>query len=148
MGQLATIGYEGHTLESFLALLAAHGIDMVVDVRALPVSRKPGFAKKALALALAQNGMGYVHMPALGTPKAGREAAARGERDRFDAIFAAQLALPEAHAALEDVATLAQRWRIALLCLEREPARCHRSRIADALSPRLAAPVLHLGVGD
>ena len=68
-----TIGYEGLDIDAFMSLLAEHGIDTVVDVRELPLSRKPGFSKKALANVLNLSGREYVHMVDLGCPKPVRD---------------------------------------------------------------------------
>ena len=64
-----TIGYEGIDMDRFLSMLCEHGIETVVDIRELPLSRKPGFSKKALADTLNLSGLEYVHIPDLGCPK-------------------------------------------------------------------------------
>lgn len=68
-----TIGYQGLDIDSFVALLAEHGIETVVDIRELPLSRKPGFSKKALANLLNLSGLKYAHMDSLGCPKRVRD---------------------------------------------------------------------------
>lgn len=90
-----TIGYEGATIESFLAALERAGVRRVIDVRQLPLSRRPGFSKAPLAAALKERGIGYVHLKALGTPKPGRDAAKKGDRTTLEAIYAGQLELPK-----------------------------------------------------
>ena len=72
--KLFTIGYEGATMADFLAALGAAGVRRVIDVRALPLSRRSGFSKTPLKNALAEVGIDYVHLKALGTPPSGRAA--------------------------------------------------------------------------
>ena len=80
---LSTIGYEGKTLDEFIGELKRSGVDMVLDVRAVAASRRPGFSKTALSNALRENGIDYRHFRALGTPAAGREAARKGRTDEM-----------------------------------------------------------------
>ena len=85
-------GYEGADLEGFLGTLLARGVRTVVDVRLTPISRKPGFSKRRLAAALAELGIDYVHLPALGNPKwnrpgfSGSAAALAADRLRFHGV--------------------------------------------------------------
>ena len=97
-------------------------------------SRKPGYAKRALAANLQSAGIDYVHMPALGTPKAGREANRAGRMGEFRRIMAERLATPEAEHALGLLAAAAREVPSCLLCLEADPAHCHRTMVAEALS--------------
>jgi uncharacterized protein (DUF488 family) len=130
--RLFTIGYENATVDEVLAALTAAGVTQVADIRAIAASRRPGFAKSALAANLASVGIGYRHFRALGTPKEGRDAAKRGDRATLERVYAGQLELPEAQAeaaALRDMAAAAP---TALLCFERDPAMCHRSLLIDA----------------
>lgn len=146
MSELATIGYEGAALGDVLATLQAADIRLVIDVRALPISRRKGFAKSALSAALADAGIGYLHLKALGTPKAGRDAARSGDRATFSRIFAAQMASAEAVADLARAAELARAERACLLCFERDPAQCHRSIVADAIAESGQLDIVHLSV--
>nr|WP_246523797.1 DUF488 domain-containing protein [Neoroseomonas eburnea] len=116
------------------------GVQTLVDVRALANSRKPGFAKGALSAALEEAGIGYLHLRALGTPAAGREAARSGKPEVMRRIFAAHLAGTEPQAALANLKNLAGRQRVCLLCLEADPRHCHRTLVAEALGH----PVMHL----
>ena len=75
MRTLSTIGYEGKTLDEFIGELKQAGVALILDVRAVAASRRPGFSKTALSNALRENGIDYRHYRALGTPAAGREAA-------------------------------------------------------------------------
>ncbi|QDX24993.1 DUF488 domain-containing protein [Sphingomonas suaedae] len=127
-----TIGYEGATLDSFLGALERAGVRQVIDVRQLPLSRRPGFSKTPLAAALAERGIGYVHLRALGTPKPGRDAAKKGDRATLEAVYAGQLELPEVQAAAARMRDLIAEKPSALLCFEREPGMCHRTLLLDA----------------
>jgi len=130
--KLFTIGYEGATMDSFLAALTRVGVEQVIDVRQLPLSRRPGFSKTPLAAALAERGIGYVHLRALGTPKPGRDAAKKGDRATLETVYAGQLELPEAQAAAARLRELIAERPSALLCFEREPGMCHRTLLIAA----------------
>src|SRR3546814_6815867 len=136
MSELAHSGLEGAAVDEVIATLQAAYIRLVIDVRALPISRRKGFGKPALSAALADAGIGYLHLKALGTPKAGRDAARSGDRETFSRIFAAQMASAEAVADLARAAELVKAERACLLCFERDPAQCHRSIVADAIAER------------
>jgi len=125
--KIFTIGYEAATMADFLAALGAAGVERVIDVRALPLSRRPGFSKTSLAASLAAVGIDYVHLKALGTPKAGRDAAKKGDVATLEAVYAGQLELPEAQAQAGRMLALAAERPSALLCYERDPAHCHRT---------------------
>jgi len=96
--RIFTIGYEGATQPELVAALRQAGVERVIDVRAVPMSRKPGFSKNVLAAGLREAGIDYVHLKALGTPPAGREAARKGRWAEMNRIYAAQLDTPEAAA--------------------------------------------------
>ena len=125
--KLFTIGYEGATVGEFLSALRTAGVERVIDVRAVPNSRRPGFSKTPLKNALAEAGIDYIHLRALGTPADGRAAARAGDQVKLERIYAAQLDLPEAIVAAEEMKTLAVERPSALLCYERDPAACHRT---------------------
>jgi uncharacterized protein (DUF488 family) len=137
---IATIGYEDATPPRLVAALKQAGVATLVDVRALANSRRPGFAKRALSAALAEAGIGYRHLPALGTPAAGRQAVREGRPEVMRRIFAAHLAGTEPQAALADLASQARREPVCLLCLEADPATCHRTLVAEAVG----LPIRHL----
>src|SRR3982751_4330626 len=117
--RIFTIGYEGATVAEFLAALDQAGIERVIDVRALPLSRRPGFSKTPLRGALAEAGIDYVHLKALGTPAEGRSAARAGRHAEMAKIYAGQLDLPEAMAQGAQMIELAGEKPSALLCFER-----------------------------
>lgn len=140
--RIFTIGYEGATQGEFLAALEAAGVRRVIDVRAVPNSRRPGFSKTPLRNALAEAGIDYVHLRALGTPADGRAAARAGRHADMARIYAGQLELPEAMAEGARLLDLAAERPSALLCFEREPAECHRTLLLDAVAAD--AEVVHL----
>lgn len=143
--KLFTIGYEGATIDEFLAALAQAGVRQVADIRAIAASRRPGFSKSSLAASLAEAGIGYRHYRALGTPKAGRDAARRGDRAALERVYSGQLELPEAQAEAAALGAAIEELPTALLCYERDPAMCHRSLLIAAAFP--GAKVDHLFAG-
>lgn len=124
---LFTIGYEGATMDEFIAALRGAGVERVIDVRALPLSRRPGFSKTPLRNALAEAGIEYVHLRALGTPAEGRTAARAGNLAALQTIYDDQLKQPEAIAEAAMMVDMAREMPSALLCYERNPATCHRT---------------------
>jgi uncharacterized protein (DUF488 family) len=133
--RIFTIGYESTTVAEFLAALEQAGVERVIDVRAVPNSRRPGFSKNLLKNALAEVGIDYVHLRALGTPADGRAAARAGRHQDLERIYAGQLELPEAIAQGAQMLELAKEKPSALLCYEREPGGCHRTLLLRAVAP-------------
>jgi len=133
--RIFTIGYEGATQKELIAALRQAGVQRVIDVRAVPNSRKPGFSKNVLAAGLAESGIDYVHLKALGTPPAGREAARKGDWETMNRIYAEQLETPEAGAEAARMIALAEETPTALLCFERDPAQCHRTPLREKAMP-------------
>jgi uncharacterized protein (DUF488 family) len=133
--RLFTIGYEGATMGEFLSALQAAKVKRVIDVRAVPNSRRPGFSKTPLRNALTEAGIDYVHLRALGTPAAGRQAARAGRTAELEEIYAGQLETPEAMAESLMMMELAGEKPSALLCYERDPAACHRTLLWQAVAP-------------
>ena len=127
-----TIGYEATTMAEFIAALQRAGVERVIDVRALPLSRRPGFSKNMLAASLKEAGIDYVHLKQLGTPKPGRDAARKGDVATLRAVYDNQLGLPEAQAQAAQMRALAAEKPSALLCFERDPAHCHRALLLAA----------------
>lgn len=140
--RIFTIGYEASTMDEFLSALKDAGVERVIDVRALPLSRRPGFSKSPLRNALGEAGIDYVHLKALGTPAEGRSAAREGRQHDLERIYAGQLELPEAIVQAEQMRELAAEKPSALLCYEREPAQCHRSLLIASVARD--ATVTHL----
>jgi uncharacterized protein (DUF488 family) len=145
MHTLATIGYERTTPAALVEALKAAGVEILVDVRAVASSRRPGFAKKALTAHLAEGGIEYLHLRGLGTPAAGRVAARAGRHEEMRTIFTRHLKTHEAQDDLEVLVDLVETGRRAcLLCLEAEPAHCHRQLVADAVATRVPVRLNHL----
>lgn len=140
--RIFTIGYEGATVGEFVAALEKAGVKRVIDVRALPLSRRPGFSKTPLKGALEEAGIDYVHLKALGTPSEGRAAARAGRHEDMARIYAGQLELPEAMVQSAQMLELASERPSALLCMEREPQHCHRSLLLSAVGGD--AEIVHL----
>jgi len=140
-----TIGYEGIDIERFFKLLREHGIETVVDVRELPLSRKPGFSKKVLSTALNLSGLEYTHLSDLGCPKPIRD---RYRSDsnwrRYKEGFLKYLKTQED--AIEELAMLAASSNCALLCFEADFNFCHRSMVADAVKQHSGMHVSHIRV--
>ena len=132
---LATIGYEATTIDRVVAELLAAGVRHLIDVRAVPLSRKPGFSKRQLAAALDEAGLRYTNLRGLGTPKAGRIAARRGDTATMRAIFATHMDTPEAQTDLALARVIAREARSCLLCFERDPSHCHRLLVAELMQP-------------
>jgi uncharacterized protein (DUF488 family) len=143
--RLYTIGYESATVERFLEALRAAGVQVVVDVRAIAASRRPGFAKTRLAESLRSAGIEYLHLRGLGTPAEGRAAARAGKHDELRRIYLEHLATGPARDDLDELARLVAADRsVCLLCLEADPEHCHRSLVAETVRARLDIEVTHL----
>lgn len=142
---VATVGYEGTTVDAFLRTLRDARVELLVDVRAVASSRRPGFAKTRLAANLAEAGIDYLHLRGLGTPADGRAAARAGRHAEMHRIFGAHLATDEAQGELHALADVVRTGRrVALLCFEADPAHCHRTLVATALADLVPVRVTHL----
>lgn len=133
MHSLFTIGYEGATIDAFIDTLERAGVKTLVDVRAVPLSRKPGFSKRGLAAALAERGIGYRHLQRLGTPTEGRNAARAGNISKMRDIYLGHLEEADAQAEMAMLVDQARESPSALLCFERDPGHCHRSVLFERL---------------
>jgi uncharacterized protein (DUF488 family) len=136
VADLFTIGYEGRDVGELCSWVAAAGVTTLVDVRDLPLSRKRGFSKTALAAHLADSGVGYVHERRLGNPKPLRDyVKSGGDWDWFADTFRERL--KSADEALDSVMAIIERGEVVcLLCFEADASRCHRSLVAEALAER------------
>jgi len=142
---LATIGYEGATVQGFLAALREARVELLVDVRAVAMSRRPGFAKTALAGNLATADIEYLHLRGLGTPADGRAAARAGRHTEMHEIFREHLATAAAQTDLATLVSIVKSGkRVALMCFEADPKHCHRSLVVDALAHHVKTDVRHL----
>ena len=129
-----TIGYERSRLDDFLAVLQDAGVKRVLDVRDVARSRRPEYSKGRLSAALAENGIDYQHLQALGVPKPGRDAIHAGRTKEFLDIYEARLATPEAEADLVRAIELGTGEPSCLLCYEADPAHCHRTIAAARIT--------------
>ncbi len=142
--RLATIGYESATLAEVIGRLKGAGVEIVVDVRAVASSRRAGFSKTILAGSLKAEGIDYLHLRGLGTPKPGRQAAHAGRIDEMHRIYHQHLEEPEAQVQLAEACEVAKDRRAALLCYEADVAGCHRAIVADLIRDRIGCEVLNL----
>lgn len=144
---LSTIGYEGHTLESYLTILLKSRVNVLCDVRRNPISRKYGFSKTALARGCEGVGIRYEHLPELGIASEQRQSL--DTQADYDALFAdyERTSLPKQGAALETIRGWIEAGeRVTLTCYEHEPNQCHRHCVAEALegTARKALTAKHL----
>jgi uncharacterized protein (DUF488 family) len=133
-----TIGHSTRPIEEFLRLLQAHGVTVLVDVRTVPRSRhNPQFGQDSLPASLEEAGVRYVHVPGLGgLRRAKPDSRNMGWRNASFRGFADYMETPEFEQSLAELIELASRDRVAIMCAEAVPWRCHRSLIADALFAR------------
>jgi uncharacterized protein (DUF488 family) len=135
---VVTVGHSTRTLETFISLLQTYEVKQVVDVRTVPRSRhNPQFNRETLPDDLNAAGIGYLQMPGLGGLRRPRpDSTNTGWRNASFRGFADYMETPEFENHLGKLIELAQRKRVALMCAEALPWRCHRSLIADALEVR------------
>jgi uncharacterized protein (DUF488 family) len=146
--KLFTIGYEQTPAKAVLDELAQAGVKLLVDVRAVASSRRPGFSKTQLAAGLDERGIAYLHLRGLGTPKEGREAARSGKYDVLEKIYTGHLKTTQAREELDELSALVRKsGPVCILCYERDHQHCHRRWIAEIIEDRdgvkienLAAP--------
>jgi uncharacterized protein (DUF488 family) len=135
--KLFTIGYEQTPAKSVLDELEQAGVKLLVDVRAVASSRRPGFSKNQLAAGLDERGISYLHLRGLGTPKDGREAARGGKYDVLQRIYSAHLKTAQAREELDELSALVKKsGPVCILCYERDHAHCHRQWIAEIIEDR------------
>src|ERR1700710_3012859 len=135
--RLFTIGYEQTPSKAVLDELENAGVKLLVDVRAVVSSRRPGFSKNQLAAALDERGISYIHMKGLGTPKEGRLAARSGDIKTLERIYAKHLKTPLAKEELDELSSLVLKaGPVCLLCYERDHVHCHRKWIAEIIEDR------------
>jgi uncharacterized protein (DUF488 family) len=143
--RLFTIGYEQARAPAVLDELAGTKVEVLVDVRAVAASRRPGFSKKQLAAGLDEKGIAYLHLRGLGTPAEGRTAARSGKLDAMFDIFERHLSTPQAKEELDELTAMVKSGkRVCILCYERDPDCCHRKRIAELMRERTGAAIVNL----
>lgn len=143
--RIFTIGYEQTPAKAVLDELEHAGVKLLVDVRAVAASRRPGFSKTQLAAGLSERGISYLHLRGLGTPKEGRNAARSGKFDELHRIYAAHLQTPQAREQLDELASLVTKaGPVCILCYERDHRQCHRQWIAEIIEERDGAAIENL----
>lgn len=144
MRNLFTIGYEGCQAPDLFATLQDNGVGLLIDVRDVPLSRKPGFSKTSLSQGLIDAGIGYLHLKGLGDPKPGRIAAREGRFSDFRRIFTAHMKTTAAQQALAEAVAAASKSVACLLCFEQDHANCHRCIVSDLMAQSGEFNVVHL----
>jgi uncharacterized protein (DUF488 family) len=144
MKKLFTIGYEGTNPCELFSDLRRSGVRLLIDIRDVPISRKRGFSKSALARGLTSVGIEYLHLKGLGDPKPGRIAAREGRYSDFRAIFGAHLLTSTAQEALKEAILAASQTTTCLLCFEHDHTYCHRTIVAHSMTRRSKFSVIHL----
>jgi uncharacterized protein (DUF488 family) len=138
-----TIGYEGLEINGFMSLLHKHNIQKVVDIRELPLSRKPGFSKKSLANVLILAGIEYQHMAELGCPRPVRDRyRLDGNWKRYTEGFLSYLQTQDT--AISVLSAMVEQSNCALLCYEANPSLCHRSMVANAVNKHCGTGIRHI----
>ncbi|MHA4855094.1 DUF488 domain-containing protein [Rhodococcus sp. MSC1_016] len=141
---LVSIGYEGRSIDELVSRLKLENVQVLVDVRLTPLSRKPGLSKTRLAETLRAAGIEYVHHRALGNPKDNRDSFRAGvseSRDRFREVLGTE----EATNALAHLVELMDGGVLALLCFERDHATCHRELVVEYLEKTVpGVSVVHI----
>lgn len=140
-----TIGYEKAALPELLRTLKHAKVELLIDTRAVAASRRAGFSKKMLAASLEEEGIQYLHLQKLGTPAEGREAARAGNYEKLWKIYGSHIRTKDAREQLDALEDLIREGRrVCLLCYEREPTECHRSKIAEIIQERTGRKVENL----
>ena len=143
--KLFTIGYEQTPSKAVLDELESAGVKLLVDVRAVTSSRRPGFSKNQLAAGLDERGISYIHLAGLGTPKEGRLAARSGQHDLLERIYSKHLKTPQAKEDMDALSALVKKaGPVCLLCYERNHEHCHRRWIAEIIEDRDGVKVENL----
>ena len=139
-----TAGYQGKSVDSFFNGILQRGIDVVIDVRANPISRKYGFSRRHLNEITRKLGLGYYHVPELGIPSS-----YRANLDGYESyqqllnLYKHQM-LPQVGVSITEVGRLMQQKPSVLVCVEKDVRCCHRSRLAEAVSRVCGLKVTHL----
>jgi uncharacterized protein (DUF488 family) len=142
MQPLFTIGYQQAKPDAVLGELKRARVELLVDTRAVAASRRPGFSKRQLAASLDAAEIAYLHLQKLGTPSEGRAAARAGDLETLWRIYDKHIKTPQAQEALDElIALIKSGKRVCLLCYERDPAECHRSRISALVKKRTRVKV-------
>jgi uncharacterized protein (DUF488 family) len=144
-----TIGYTGYALNAFTNALIENGVECLLDIREIPLSRKAGFSKSALSDHLGSHGIGYRHFRLLGSPKALRHKVREtGDFSRFFRGVRAHLKLAASLEQLTEAIEVARRRRSCLMCCCPDWRRCHRRCVIDAILEKSHFTFLHIGLED
>jgi uncharacterized protein (DUF488 family) len=136
--RILSVGYSGYSIDDFADLLLGAGVDHLVDTREIPISRKPGFSKSSLALALSEIGIGYSHFRQLGSPKAARDIVRQDSNyPKFFKSVRKHLATAEAVSAVETIIDLTRNRKVCLMCFCADVEFCHRSIVFERISESL-----------
>lgn len=144
MKTVFTIGYEGSKPSELFSTLRKNGVKLLIDVRDVPISRKPGFSKTALAQGLADASIKYLHLKGLGDPKPGRVAAREGRYSDFRRIFKSHMLTTAAQQALSEAISAASKSVACLLCFEQDHTNCHRCIVAGSMVQTGKFSLFHL----
>lgn len=142
---LFTIGYEQTPARAVFDELQRAGVKLLVDVRAVVSSRRPGFSKSQLTAEFEERGISYLHLRGLGTPKEGRMAARKGDAKTLSKIYAAHLKTTQAREDMDELAALVKTsGPVCLLCYERDHRDCHRTFVAEIIKDRDGVTIQNL----
>lgn len=133
--RLFTTGYEGADIETFIARLKGHAVNCVLDVREIPLSRKRGFSKTALRTRLDEDGISYIHLKALGSPKPVRDKL-KNDHDYKSFFASMEEHLFDSIDAIETAYDYVTKKTCCLLCFEQLAAKCHRKVVARKIKDR------------
>jgi uncharacterized protein (DUF488 family) len=148
MTSLFTIGYQETPLADVIGALTRAKVKILIDTRAVAASRRAGFSKKALSAALDEAGIAYLHFQKLGTPAEGREAARAGNYEKLWKIYGKHIKTKPAQDELAELNKLVESGKkVCLLCYERKPEECHRSKIAELVAKETGAKIVDLFPG-
>lgn len=141
---IVSVGYQGRTIDDFVAALQQAGVQTVADVRLNAISRRAGFSKTRLRDALAAAGISYRHLRSLGNAKENRQPFWDGRVEEGQRVFRQALKSPDAEASLAVLSELARDHVVAVLCFEKDVETCHRKVIIDEVVNTGAVPVAAL----
>jgi uncharacterized protein (DUF488 family) len=139
-----TIGYEGVTADDLVRALTQAGVKVLMDIRAVPLSRKPGFSKNKLAERLKADGIRYIGLKGLGTPAEGRAAAKKGLMQTLRRIYSEHFMTDDAQRDFKAAMEIARSEPSCLLCFEHDERSCHRLIVAERMAEAAGFEIKHL----
>lgn len=141
--KLATVGYEGRSVEDFFSCISKNYINQIIDIRSNPISRKPGFSKKAFSILCEQHNISYIHFPDVGIPSIYRKQYLHKGISELLCYYESKL-LPNARESIAAIITLISQRPSALLCFERNGHACHRFVVAQEIARQTGFSIVHL----